>query len=179
MKTVIPLALLSLVTGISLGVRSHVRSEVRIRALAFPARQDFYHDKREALGFDPAPPGIPLLRVLIIVTSSWTDRSRANRATFRNSSLLLVPPRLPWDLMIMEHRFLIGRAPRSRDVEERRRWMAAEQAEHKDIREFDVDDSYEALSQKTLAAYRWADGVAFDWVIKTDDDVRAPRQDRG
>lgn len=175
MKTVIPLALLSLVTGISLGVRSHVRSAIRVHALASPSRVASLDIERSAaLGFHTSSATAPPLRVLILVTSSWTERSRVNRASFRNSSLLLVP-RASTNV-VFAHRFLVGRPPRLRDEDERGRAMAAERVEHGDILDLSVGDAYERLSQKTLAAYQWADGVAFDWAIKTDDDVRGHRQ---
>ena len=171
LKTIIPLVVLTLITGIGLGVQSRVRSTIRAHALASPSRAAALNVARTAgLGFAPSPAGPPPLRVLILITSSWTDRSRANRASFRNSSLLLAPSPSPG--VVFAHRFLVGQAPRSRDQAERQRWMAAERQEHGDILELGVGDSYEALSQKTLAAYLWADGVAFDWAIKTDDDVR-------
>ncbi|GJN91950.1 hypothetical protein Rhopal_004978-T1 [Rhodotorula paludigena] len=109
------------------------------------------------------------VRVLILVTSSWTNRSRTNRHTFRETSVRLFPR--PSPNLSIAYRFLLGAAPSPRTAARAGPGIEAEAEEHGDMLIVPAHDGYDALSRKIFEGWKWASGIDVDYVLKTDDDI--------
>ncbi|GAA5821862.1 hypothetical protein JCM3770_000620 [Rhodotorula araucariae] len=116
------------------------------------------------------------VRILVLVTSSWTNRSAVNRHTFRETSVRLFPPRVAGAgaeraEVSVAYRFLVGRAPSPRTAARAGPGIEAEADEWGDMLLVDAPDGYEQLSRKVYEGWRWAAAVDADYVVKTDDDI--------
>ncbi|GAA5827980.1 hypothetical protein JCM11251_005676 [Rhodosporidiobolus azoricus] len=109
------------------------------------------------------------VRVVILVTSSWTSRSLANRHTFRETSVRLFP-RSSSSLSIA-YRFLLGAAPSPQTAARAGPSIEAEADEFGDMLVVPAHDDYDHLSQKIFEGWKWASGIDVDYVLKTDDDI--------
>lgn len=109
------------------------------------------------------------LKVLILVTSSWTVKSFQNREMFRQTTLRLVPPSS--NDIIFEYRFYIGDAPSPSALTSMGPQIEAESTKYQDMLVVPAPDTYNDLTRKMYRAMTWADQYSFDYVVKTDDDV--------
>jgi len=109
------------------------------------------------------------LRILVLVTSSWTDRSRTNRQTFRDTSVRLFP-RSTSSLSIT-YRFLLGTPPSPRTAAKYGPGVELEASTYDDMLLVPAQDSYEHLSYKVYEGFKWARDIDVDYVLKTDDDI--------
>ncbi|KDE07215.1 hypothetical protein MVLG_02438 [Microbotryum lychnidis-dioicae p1A1 Lamole] len=109
------------------------------------------------------------MRIVILVTSSWTNRSRANRQTFRESSVLLFPKSS--STISVTYRFLLGTAPSPQTAAREGPAIAAEAAQNGDLLLVPAHDSYADLSRKIYEGWKWAGQLDVDYVFKTDDDI--------
>ncbi|GAA5914087.1 hypothetical protein JCM6882_001844 [Rhodosporidiobolus microsporus] len=109
------------------------------------------------------------IRIVILVTSSWTNRSLVNRHTFRETSVRLFP-RSSASLSIA-YRFLLGAAPSPQTAARCGPGIEAEADEFGDMLVVPAHDDYEHLSQKIFEGWKWASGIDVDYVLKTDDDI--------
>lgn len=109
------------------------------------------------------------VRIVMLVTSSWTDRSLANRNTFRQSSVLMIPPSSP--SVSITYRFLLGAAPSPQTAARVGPIIDAEAAEFGDMLLVPAHDGYGDLSKKIYEGWKWAAALDVDYVLKTDDDM--------
>ncbi|BGP36168.1 hypothetical protein JCM10449v2_000066 [Rhodotorula kratochvilovae] len=112
------------------------------------------------------------IRIVLLVTSSWTNRSAVNRHTFRETSVRLFPRATsPGGDVSIAYRFLLGRAPSPLTAARAGPGIEAEADEWGDMLLVDAPDGYEQLSRKVYEGWRWAAGIEADYVLKTDDDI--------
>lgn len=109
------------------------------------------------------------VRIVMLVTSSWTSRSLANRNTFRQSSVLMIPPSSP--AVSITYRFLLGAAPSPQTASRVGPLIEAEAAEFDDMLLVPAHDGYGDLSKKIYEGWKWAAALDVDYVLKTDDDM--------
>ncbi|SCV74715.1 BQ2448_7744 [Microbotryum intermedium] len=109
------------------------------------------------------------MRIVILVTSSWTNRSRANRQAFRESSVLLFPKSS--STISVTYRFLLGTAPSPQTAAREGPAIEAEAAQNGDLLLVPAHDSYGELSKKIYEGWKWAGQLDVDYVFKTDDDI--------
>ncbi|KAL8281164.1 hypothetical protein RQP46_006522 [Phenoliferia psychrophenolica] len=109
------------------------------------------------------------VRIVMLVTSSWTPRSMENRHKFRNSSVLMIPPSS--SSVSIAYRFLVGTAPSPQTAAKVGHLIEAEAAEFGDMLVVPAYDSYAELSKKIYEGWKWAGQLDVDYVFKTDDDI--------
>ncbi|KAM0752414.1 hypothetical protein T439DRAFT_207542 [Meredithblackwellia eburnea MCA 4105] len=109
------------------------------------------------------------IRVVILVTSSWTARSMENRQKFRNSSVLMIPPSS--SSISIAYRFLVGKAPSPQAAAKVGPLIDAEAAKYGDMLAVPAFDTYQELSKKVYEGWKWAGQLDVDYVLKTDDDI--------
>jgi len=109
------------------------------------------------------------MRIIILVTSSWTERSKANRDTFRRSSVRLIPPSS--SKISIVYRFLLGTSPSPQASSKMGPAIEAEARSYGDILTVPAHDGYSDLSKKIFEGWRWAGQHEVDYVFKTDDDI--------
>ncbi|GAA5991412.1 hypothetical protein JCM10908_003301 [Rhodotorula pacifica] len=109
------------------------------------------------------------VRVMVLVTSSWTNRSSANRYSFRETSVRLFPR--PSTAIAVDYRFLLGTPPSPQVGTRAGPGIAAEADEFGDILLVPAHDTYEHLSKKIYEGWKWASSLDVDYVLKTDDDI--------
>lgn len=118
------------------------------------------------------------IRVVMLVTSSWTDRSRVNRDKFRRSTVKMFPPpssssspSKPGQFSIV-YKFLLGTAPSPQQQTKKSPLLQSEAKEFGDLLFLSAHDGYEDLSKKIWEGWNWAAGMKeVDYVLKTDDDI--------
>jgi hypothetical protein len=109
------------------------------------------------------------VRIMVLVTSSWTNRSLTNRHTFRETSVRLFPRSSP--SFSVSYRFLLGAAPSPQTAARSGPGIEAESNEFGDMLVVPAHDDYEHLSQKIYEGWKWASELDVDYVFKTDDDI--------
>ncbi|GAA6033746.1 hypothetical protein JCM8097_004410 [Rhodosporidiobolus ruineniae] len=109
------------------------------------------------------------IRIMVLVTSSWTNRSLTNRHTFRETSVRLFPRSTP--ALSVSYRFLLGAAPSPQTAARAGPGIEAEADEFGDVLVVPAHDDYDHLSQKIYEGWRWASELDVDYVFKTDDDI--------
>ncbi|GAA5877911.1 hypothetical protein JCM8547_005535 [Rhodosporidiobolus lusitaniae] len=109
------------------------------------------------------------IRIMILVTSSWTNRSLSTRHTFRETSVRLFPRSSP--ALSVSYRFLLGAAPSPHTAARAGPGIEAEADEFGDVLIVPAHDDYDHLSQKIYEGWKWASGLDVDYVFKTDDDI--------
>lgn len=109
------------------------------------------------------------VRIILLVTSSWTARSTINRQAFRQSTLKTFPPSS--GQLSIRYKFLLGTAPSPQAQAKLATSLAVEEAEFGDLLFLPASDRYEQLSEKIWWGWRWAAKQRADYVLKTDDDV--------
>lgn len=109
------------------------------------------------------------VRIVILVTSSWTPRSLENRHKFRNSSVLMIPPST--SSVSIAYRFLIGTAPSPQTAAKVGPLIEAEADQFGDMLVVPALDTYAELSKKIYEGWKWAGQLDVDYVFKTDDDI--------
>ncbi|RKP11690.1 galactosyltransferase-domain-containing protein [Piptocephalis cylindrospora] len=130
------------------------------------------------------------IRILVLVLSSWSERSVVKRKTFRETSLVLANrtqahgptshsslfPSLP--SIQVEHRFILGIPPSTKVRRGKAGEIEKESVKYGDILLVPTSDRYEDLSRKLYAGLEWAtesgnssSSPAWDYLVKTDDDV--------
>lgn len=109
------------------------------------------------------------VRIMILVTSSWTERSRFNRDAFRNSSVLLIPRSSR--AISITYRFLLGTAPSPQKAAKIGPSIDEEANKYGDLLMVPAHDSYADLSKKIYEGWKWAGQLDVDYVFKTDDDI--------
>jgi hypothetical protein len=109
------------------------------------------------------------VRIVVLVTSSWTNRSRTNRQAFRESSVLLFPPSS--SSISVAYRFLLGAAPSPQTAASAGPGIEAEANEYGDMLLVPAHDGYGDLSKKIYEGWKWAGQLDVDYVFKTDDDI--------
>ncbi|GAA6008160.1 hypothetical protein JCM10207_007049 [Rhodosporidiobolus poonsookiae] len=109
------------------------------------------------------------IRIMLLVTSSWTNRSLTNRHTFRETTVRLIPPSST--ALSISYRFLLGAAPSPQTAARVGPAIEAEASEFGDLLVVPAHDDYEHLSQKIYEGWKWASGIDVDYVFKTDDDI--------
>lgn len=109
------------------------------------------------------------VRIMVLVTSSWTNRSLTNRHTFRETSVRLFPRSSP--SFSVSYRFLLGAAPSPQTAARAGPGIEAESNEFGDMLVVPAHDDYEHLSQKIYEGWKWASQLDVDYVFKTDDDI--------
>ena len=109
------------------------------------------------------------VRIVMLVTSSWTDRSSVNRQNFRQSSVKLIPSSPSISIV---YKFLLGTAPSPQTHVRKSALLAAEEEQHGDLLMLAALDNYENLSRKIYEGWKWAAEIGeVDYVLKTDDDM--------
>ncbi|KAK4048650.1 hypothetical protein OIV83_004620 [Microbotryomycetes sp. JL201] len=109
------------------------------------------------------------VRVVILVTSSWTNRSMSNRRAFRESSVLLIPQSTK--SISITYRFLLGSAPSPQTASKMGPEIQKETDEFHDMLIVPAHDGYADLSRKIYEGWKWAGQLDVDYVLKTDDDI--------
>lgn len=163
-KTGMPLAVLAWATLPLLHWEVYDMRYTEAATTRFPPSKMFAHPSRGDLFQTRSD-----VRALVLVTSSWTERSFANRAMFRNSSLKLIPP--PSPRITFVYRFVVGQAPSPWAQQRRGPALDLEMQLHDDVVVVEAADGYNALSRKMHAAYAWSSSQDFDFLLKTDDDM--------
>jgi len=121
------------------------------------------------------------VRVVVLVTSSWTNRSAVNRHTFRETSVRLFPrpsssssststSSTPPAISVA-YRFLLGAPPSPLTAARAGPGIEAEADEWRDMLVVGAPDGYDQLSRKVHQGWAWAAGLDVDYVLKTDDDI--------
>ncbi|GAA5906313.1 hypothetical protein JCM8208_003512 [Rhodotorula glutinis] len=116
------------------------------------------------------------VRVVVLVTSSWTNRSAVNRHTFRETSVRLFPrppsssSTKPPEISVA-YRFLLGAPPSPLTAARAGPGIEAEADEWRDMLVVGAPDGYDELSRKVHRGWAWAAGLDVDYVLKTDDDI--------
>lgn len=106
---------------------------------------------------------------LVIVMSSWTERSTRNRALFRDSSAQFFKnASTPCSV---SYRFVLGNAPSPQAQARHAGKIIQEMETFKDMIVLPVADGYKDLSKKLYGSLIWADDYGFDYLVKTDDDM--------
>ncbi|KAI9226104.1 MAG: hypothetical protein DHS80DRAFT_19284, partial [Piptocephalis tieghemiana] len=130
------------------------------------------------------------VRILVLVISSWADKSTLKRKTFRETSMVLANhsqhynpsssfPFSPPPSTQVEHRFVLGIPPSASVIRRRAKEIREEAAEFGDLLLVSTSDRYEDLSRKLYAGLEWsvhsgnASAHTWDYLIKTDDDIFA------
>ncbi|ORY98451.1 hypothetical protein BCR43DRAFT_404520, partial [Syncephalastrum racemosum] len=153
---------LSIVVVLTMLATMHQVSQLRSQALL---------ETVQSAGVKHAELADAEIRVMIFVLSAWTPKSITKRQTFRETTLTLKPQDSP--KISFFYRFILGEPP----TEEKKRQMGpaieAEMAAHQDLLILPCSDKYEDLSKKVFSTIEWADQYAFDYLIKTDDDIFA------
>ncbi|KAM0789945.1 hypothetical protein ACM66B_006785 [Microbotryomycetes sp. NB124-2] len=109
------------------------------------------------------------VRIVILVTSSWTNRSMSNRQAFRESSVLLIPPSSK--SISITYRFLLGSAPSPQTAIKMGAEIEKETERYHDMLIVPAHDGYADLSRKIYEGWKWAGQLDVDYVLKTDDDI--------
>ncbi|KAL1512373.1 hypothetical protein AB1Y20_005631 [Prymnesium parvum] len=117
-------------------------------------------------------PHRPACEILLLISSAagYERRRRTLRATFLSLLRPAAPnsPLTEQQRLLVRYRFLLG-APQTA---EQSAALAAEQAEHGDLLQVAVPESYETLFPKVVAAWRWAVAtVDFRYWVHADDDA--------
>lgn len=144
--------------GIDLG-SPRLNSTSRLVAHAAPASE--VSQREPGVGAD--------IRVIVLVTSSWTNRSSTNRYSFRETSVRLFPR--PSSSITVDYRFLLGTPPSPQTATRAGPGIEAEAEEFGDMLLVPAHDTYEHLSKKIYEGWKWAAGLDVDYVLKTDDDI--------
>lgn len=108
------------------------------------------------------------VRVIMLVTSSWTNRSLSNRHNFRQSTALLIPSS---PSISIAYQFLLGTAPSPQAQAKSGHLIEAEALEYGDLVMVPAHDGYNQLSKKIYQGWKWASHLDVDYVLKTDDDM--------
>jgi hypothetical protein len=111
------------------------------------------------------------VRVVMLVTSSWTNRSLTNRHNFRQSTALLIPSTATTPAISIAYRFLLGTAPSPQVQARSGEAIEAEAKEFGDLLIVPAHDGYNQLSKKIYEGWKWASHLDVDYVLKTDDDM--------
>ncbi|CAG8504976.1 14501_t:CDS:2 [Ambispora leptoticha] len=109
------------------------------------------------------------VKVIMVILSSWTENSYAKRQAFRNSTLRLLPQHS--NRISIVYRFILGDAPSTKTRMELGHRIHVESQEFNDILMIPTLDTFHQLSRKVYKTYQWSSKFAFDYLIKTDDDV--------
>ncbi|GAA5974393.1 hypothetical protein JCM11641_005256 [Rhodosporidiobolus odoratus] len=111
------------------------------------------------------------IRILVLVSASWSDLSATNRRTFRSSTVELFPPSSASASVSVTHRFLLGTAPSPKTAVRAGSSIEAEAEEFGDVLMVPAHDRVEHESRKVWEGWKWASGLEVDYVVKTEDDV--------
>ncbi|KAK4054002.1 hypothetical protein OIO90_003647 [Microbotryomycetes sp. JL221] len=109
------------------------------------------------------------VRIVVLVTSSWTNRSRTNRYNFRQSSVKLFPTSSKQ--ISITYRFLLGQSPSPHTTIKMGPLIDQESFEFGDMLIVPSHDGYSDLSQKVFQGWKWSSQLDVDYVFKTDDDI--------
>ncbi|CAG8478486.1 9171_t:CDS:2 [Paraglomus occultum] len=109
------------------------------------------------------------VKVLMVVLTSWTESGFHKRQMFRESSAKLIPPHS--DRISVAYRFIVGSPTSVKKRKELGDKLMTENEQYKDLVIVPAGDSYEELSHKVYKAFEWTNGFAFDYIVKTDDDM--------
>ncbi|KAL1922145.1 uncharacterized protein VTP21DRAFT_10787 [Calcarisporiella thermophila] len=110
-------------------------------------------------------------KILVLVISSWTQRSFEKRQAFRDTTLRLRPQNS--DRVSMAYRFVVGEPPSASAHLKMGPKISAESERYGDILMVASPDTYTGLSRKFHKGLEWAGNYNFDYLIKTDDDIFA------
>ncbi|GAA5963003.1 hypothetical protein JCM3765_006747 [Sporobolomyces pararoseus] len=119
------------------------------------------------------------VRVLVLISSSWSEQSRLNRQSFRQTSLALLQNNenssrsqsLAAGLQV-EHRFLLGDPPSPQQASKLGPRLEEEAQQFGDLLILPSND--QAKSLKLWHSLKWASGGSvqeLDYVIQTEDEV--------
>ncbi|ORY08291.1 hypothetical protein K493DRAFT_332421 [Basidiobolus meristosporus CBS 931.73] len=109
------------------------------------------------------------VRMVVVIISSWSQRSFEKRKVFRETTLKLVPRNS--HRVSTLYRFVIGQPPNSAVHQQMTSAIEQEMKEYNDLLILPSSDLYEDLSKKSYSALEWANKVDFDYFVKTDDDI--------
>lgn len=109
------------------------------------------------------------LRVVMLVSSSWSETSFKNRQVFRQSSVRLIPADSP--AISITYRFLLGAAPSPQASTSQSASIRGEAEEFGDMLLVPSADREGSMSKKVFEGLKWAGEVDLDYVIKTEDSM--------
>ncbi|KAK9768143.1 hypothetical protein K7432_001437 [Basidiobolus ranarum] len=109
------------------------------------------------------------VKMVVVIISSWSRRSYEKRQVFRETTLKLVPKNS--DQISTVYRFILGEPPNGGLQQQMSELIEQETEQYKDILMLSSSDLYEDLSKKSYKSLEWANGVDFDYLVKTDDDI--------
>ncbi|CAJ0913062.1 15919_t:CDS:2 [Entrophospora sp. SA101] len=109
------------------------------------------------------------VKVIMVIFSSWTERSYSKRQTFRETTLKLIPPNS--NRISISYRFVLGDPPSANAQMNMGHKILAESEKYGDIVIVPSSDTYEDLSHKVYKGLEWTTKYTFDYMIKTDDDM--------
>jgi hypothetical protein len=109
------------------------------------------------------------VKVILIVLSSWTESGYKKRQIFRDTSVKLIPQNS--NKISITYRFILGDAPSSKIQMNMGQKLLDESEIYGDIIIVPTSDLHDDLSRKVYKAFEWCNKYAFDYIMKTDDDV--------
>ncbi|GAA5915739.1 uncharacterized protein JCM6883_002941 [Sporobolomyces salmoneus] len=111
------------------------------------------------------------IRILLLVSSSWSEQSRINRQTFRETSLELFTRSSTTSSVSLDHRFILGTAPSPQSASKSGPRLEEEATTYGDLLLVPARDSEEESTAKAYEGWRWARELDVHYVIKTEDDA--------
>ncbi|GES89551.1 beta-1,3-galactosyltransferase 6-like [Rhizophagus clarus] len=109
------------------------------------------------------------VKVIMIVLSSWTESGYKKRQTFRDTSVKLFPQNSK--KFSIAYRFILGDAPSSKAQMNMGQKLLDESERYGDIIIVPTSDTHDNLSRKVYKGFEWSNKYAFDYIVKTNDDV--------
>jgi hypothetical protein len=158
---IIPLTIASIITTVAL-----LEKEAILRHDSYVAEAAYRFSTN--LEFKEIRP-FTRVRVLMIVLTSWSDESFQKRQIFRESTAKLIP-QYSNDISVV-YRFILGSPTSTKRGVEMLEVVKTEAKFYKDLIIVPADDNYDKLSQKVYKGLEWANGLSFDYLVKTDDDM--------
>ncbi|RIA97649.1 Glycosyltransferase Family 31/32 protein [Glomus cerebriforme] len=109
------------------------------------------------------------VKVIMIVSSSWTESGYKKRQTFRETSVKLFPQNSK--KISITYRFILGDAPSAKAQMNMGQKLLDESERYGDIIIVPTTDLHDDLSRKVYKGFEWSNKYAFDYIVKTDDDI--------
>ncbi|KAG9289149.1 hypothetical protein G9A89_022458 [Geosiphon pyriformis] len=109
------------------------------------------------------------VKIILIILSSWTELSYQKRVEFRKSSLRLLPR--DSDRISIVYKFILGEPPSTKVQMDMGHKIDIESQKYNDILIVPCLDAISHQSRKLYKSFQWTNEFAFDYLVKTNDDV--------
>src|SRR5581483_5593082 len=109
------------------------------------------------------------VKVIMIVSSSWTENGYKKRQTFRDTTVKLIPQNSKE--ISITYRFILGDTPSAKIQMNMGQKLLDESERYGDIIIVPTSDLRDDQSRKVYKGFEWSNKYAFDYIMKTEDDI--------